>query len=524
MALLPIAALAWFGLRLVGAESRAAEQRRGKLAALELREVRLTVDGLVREREAAFRELLADLALTPAAAAELALHEPLISDVLLIDPDGTWRYPAAEQSPAFWRRTAGWRDAGIHLAANDDEPLQRVQSSRAYGAPPRETGWHTWFWNSGLHFLYFERLPDGWMRAVEVNRARFIADVISRLPGDAPALGARLHLLDARGQVLHQWGDLAIVADNRPPAAEMALGAPLESWRLGTFAPASALPGGVPALWLINLLLVLLAFGLAIVGLAAYVGFETRREFREAAQRVSFVNRVSHEPKTPLTNVRLYAELLAEELAELEPPYDGESLMVITSEAQRLTRMIDNVLSFARHQQNKLTVRAQPVVVDDVIDRVVEHFGPALADAGLQVLVELDAALPVAADADAVEQILGNLLSNVEKYAAAGGEVRISSAQSAQSTTVTVADNGPGVPWRERKRIFQPFYRISNRLADGVSGAGIGLAIARDQARLMRGELAFLPSERGAAFQLTLLPPEDALSTSPRRSDEGIDC
>jgi len=102
-----------------------------------------------------------------------------------------------------------------------------------------------------------------------------------------------------------------------------------------------------------------------------------------------------------------------------------------------------------------------------------------------------------------VEQILVNLFSNVEKYAASGGVLQVASSQTGETTTITVSDGGPGIPARQHEAIFQPFYRSSDRLVD-VAGTGIGLSIARELAQLHGGDVRLVDSETGACFEVTL--------------------
>jgi signal transduction histidine kinase len=252
------------------------------------------------------------------------------------------------------------------------------------------------------------------------------------------------------------------------------------------------------------------AMGAVLLALGAHFYAGYARDLRDSARRVNFVNQVSHELKTPLTNIRMYAELLEQNL-----PQDAAAneqarryMGVIVSESQRLSRLIINVLTFARQQRRSLRLNPQPAIVDHVIDAAIEQFRPSLEAAGIAVDVQRGASRSVRLDADAAGQILGNLISNVEKYAAGGKRLSISSSQESGRTTIRVADGGGGIPASHREKIFQPFYRISNELSDGVTGTGIGLSIARELARLHGGDVVLEPSGRGAVFCISLATPD----------------
>jgi signal transduction histidine kinase len=175
-------------------------------------------------------------------------------------------------------------------------------------------------------------------------------------------------------------------------------------------------------------------------------------------------------------------------------------LSVVEEETSRLSRMIHNVLTFARQEKKTLELHPVPADLSESVKRVVELWRPVLEKSGLKVLLE--AAKPVRAifDADAVEQILGNLLSNVEKYAA-GSEVTI---RVQDDGSVEVHDSGPGIAAKDAARIFEPFYRSRNDLTEGVSGTGLGLGIAKALAEAQNGSLRLVTGERGACFILQL--------------------
>jgi signal transduction histidine kinase len=202
----------------------------------------------------------------------------------------------------------------------------------------------------------------------------------------------------------------------------------------------------------------------------------------------------------------MYAELLETELGDDDHPDSKphKYLGIINAESQRLSRLIANVLSFAHATKERLTLRPQPGNVDAIIARCVEAFMPALQAKSVAVKVVAQAGDQVQVDTEVLEQIVNNLISNVEKYAAGGAVLDIASARQGAQTTITVRDYGPGIAKRDKQRIFQPFYRSSSKLTDGVAGTGIGLSIALALARLHGGDLALVDVPKGACFRVTL--------------------
>jgi len=286
----------------------------------------------------------------------------------------------------------------------------------------------------------------------------------------------------------------------RDPDLVMPLRSRFGSWRIRSWDPRHRIveyDSGILAGSGLLALLVLGAGGLA--------SFHLRRALRIAAQRVSFVNQVSHELRTPLTNILLNADLAAESRGEP----DRRRLAMIRDETRRLTRLIDNVLAFSRSERGGLELQARPVDLASLVREVAEQFGSSLERRGVDVRIEDGAPPSALADSDAVAQILGNLLSNIEKYAAGGGlaHIAIEPGPDGEEVVVRVSDRGPGVAASDRDRIFRPFRRLDDRVAEGASGAGLGLAIARDLALRMGGSLGLVDSgsgETGATFELRL--------------------
>lgn len=244
-----------------------------------------------------------------------------------------------------------------------------------------------------------------------------------------------------------------------------------------------------------------MAASLALLGVMATRS--QKRAYQLATQRVSFVNRVSHELATPLTNMLLNLDL-ARECLSRDPAAADRRLDLVEEETRRLSRLTDNVLTFSQASRGMLPYHPQPCVPDDLIRGVLSQFAPALARAGLAVQATYSASHPVLLDADAFVQIMANLISNVEKYASNGEFVEISTRWESDTLRVTVRDHGPGIPPAAAERIFQPFERLAHHTSEGTSGTGLGLAIARELAHTMGGTLHLDQPGQGSAFTLGL--------------------
>jgi signal transduction histidine kinase len=240
---------------------------------------------------------------------------------------------------------------------------------------------------------------------------------------------------------------------------------------------------------------------LALAGIHLYL--QQGRALKLAEERVSFVNRVSHELGTPLTNILLNLDL-AQRWTDSRPVESRRRLKLVDEEVRRLARLVQNVLTFSRGERKTLELHPSFFVPDDLITEVLGQFEPSLERHGIRVERSGGAGGPFLADADAFSQIVGNLISNVEKYAAEGGWLGIDTAVDDGRLRIRIADAGPGIPTQAGKRIFEAFERVSDGVAEGATGTGLGLAIARDLAVRMGGSLQLLASGKGAVFELEL--------------------
>jgi signal transduction histidine kinase len=501
--LLPLGALGWLGLRVAGQEREVAENRLRDALDGRLRDIRAVIQGAVEKRETELLRLLDRDDYQPSALRELVRASPLVHAVFVLDPGGNRLHPppdgplTATEQEFLERSGQVWRDK------------QLFYGSAESAVEATNLGWYTWYWGNGVNIVFWVRNASGHVVGAACDRTRLLADIVGELPDSdtaEPGLGqGRVALVGGDGSTVYQWGSYEPAA-TESPRTRLDLGAPLDDWSLVYFTPTLAAEGRFGGSLLLNLAAGLGALMLALIGLAVYFYRESTRGMREAAERVSFVNQVSHELKTPLTNIRMYAELLEHSV----PPEDQKAthqLAVIVSESQRLSRLIGNVLTFARRQNDRLALHPAAGNIDQCIGFVLDNFSASFEAKGIKVEFNAGAGAPLRFDRDAVEQILGNLFSNVEKYAASGHWLQVTSSQQGSTTTIRVADRGPGIPQGQEERIFAPFHRLSNRLSDGVTGTGIGLSIARDLASKHGGDLRVVATDAGACFQLQLQTP-----------------
>lgn len=248
---------------------------------------------------------------------------------------------------------------------------------------------------------------------------------------------------------------------------------------------------------------------------------DSRRQMQLAQQKTDFVGNVSHELKTPLTSIRMFADMLASGLV-IEPERQSKYLHIISAESARLTRLINNVLDFARLERGTPSGERKPCDLVEVVREVVETCRPHLESIAAALTLEIETpSLPLNGDRDTLAQIVLNLLSNAEKYG--GGEIlvraRRKESRSGALACVDVLDRGPGIPARQREVIFKPFRRLHDSLASGVSGSGLGLTLALRMAQAHGGNVTCSPrpdGERGSCFTL-------AVPLRDTKSDENHD-
>ncbi len=248
-------------------------------------------------------------------------------------------------------------------------------------------------------------------------------------------------------------------------------------------------------------LMVVLA--LVMGGGVFFVAGAAAREVRVAELKSNFVASVSHDLKTPLALIQLFAETL--ELGRVRNAERAqEYYRVINGEARKLTRLIENILDFSKMEAGLRPYRVAPCDVGELTRQVVESMGSQFTQGNFQVHTSVDAALPrVLVDCDAAEQALENVLTNAIKYSGDARDIAVKVGRQGRHVCVSVTDHGIGISRREQKRIFRKFYRVNSGLSGGPQGCGLGLAIVD---HTMRGHGGFVNVEsepdRGSTFTL----------------------
>lgn len=221
-------------------------------------------------------------------------------------------------------------------------------------------------------------------------------------------------------------------------------------------------------------------------------------------RRASFVSAVTHELRTPLTTFRLYSDML--ESGAVKPEKRGDYLRVLSREADRLSHLVENVLSFSRIERGSARTIVRDTTVPELMKSMRERLAARLATAGMNLEMDISSTLHLRVDSAAVEHILFNLVDNAAKYASCGDPpvVMIKADQVGTYLHLSVMDTGPGIPPSERRRIFQAFHKSAREAAESRPGVGLGLALSRRLAKSLGGSLECVDSEPGACFVLRL--------------------
>jgi two-component system phosphate regulon sensor histidine kinase PhoR len=252
-----------------------------------------------------------------------------------------------------------------------------------------------------------------------------------------------------------------------------------------------------------NLILILLLDVILIAG--AWLIFRTiRKEMELVDLKSDFVSNISHELRTPLALIRMFAETL-----EMNRIKTNEKKMeyyrTILRETERLTRLVNNILSFSRMEKNARQYHFRPLLLNDVVQSVLSVYAVTLSEQKFAVTTELPLDLPmVSADEEAITEAIHNVIDNAVKYSTEEKFLCVVTSQDGGMVTLTVEDHGIGIAAEHHQKIFEKFYRVSQGLVHTAKGSGVGLALVSCIVQDHKGFVRVQSSPgRGSTFILT---------------------
>jgi len=360
------------------------------------------------------------------------------------------------------------------------------------------SGWLPWFSENRLHVMvWFKSSASSRIYGLEIE----LVTLLSRLVVDFPAMadaGSAIVLTDGSGSVIHQSGQLTVFPESRP-LAQVAVTGHLPHWQMAIYMDEDR-PGAARGFFYLSMILVGI-FIAAILSGGILLTRMTMKNMKDARQKTSFVSSVSHELKTPLTSIRMSAELLLSGRVSDEKK-KSHYLSVMVSESERLTRLINNVLDFGKLEQGKKKYRLTHVEVDRFLTQLIEAHRVRIASQGLKIFTRIEPDdFRIRTDRDALEQVVLNLMDNVLKYAGTGEYIKFVLIRQPAAVLLTLCDDGPGIPEDRQERVFEKFFRVDNSLTATQPGSGLGLSISRRILRDLGGDLYLEPgNETGCCF------------------------
>jgi signal transduction histidine kinase len=539
---IPVAVLFYFQFRSI--------RDLGRSSAVVLRQLsQETAEGVTREIEDALKAPYINVLLrTPQAQSDplnLAAMEPTFEQALAAMPFVTRFYVWSDVSPehrgellAYDRENEGFHsnlpEADLVLQHFRELAPQKLAISVFEATVDGRRN----YFQAQLRFVFpaRDKLTSFAAFRVDAERLRteffptLIAEKLTSVEGPTGFPPLSVTVVDEGGRVIFPPGGAipTVYVDERTfplvffDPELVALSAPegraVERWRIRTGYGNQTIPAIIDAR--ARPQRALMAMLAAVMGLGVFfVARAAAREVRVAELKSNFVSSVSHDLKTPLALIQLFAETL--ELGRLKNTDRAqEYYRIINSEARKLTRLINNLLDFSKIEAGLRRYTKKPVNLTELTRGVLDSLDSQFRHNQFTVTSRLDGEVPVLIDPEAAIQALENLISNAMKYSPEQREIFVEVARVDGYGVVRVADHGIGVPPRLRRKIFRKFYRIQTDAGSGPQGTGLGLAIVD---HVMRGHNGFVrvESEPGRGSTFTLHFPLFAGETRGDETDSG---
>jgi two-component system phosphate regulon sensor histidine kinase PhoR len=397
--------------------------------------------------------------------------------------------------------------------------VQRILPDLELGRPPEDQLRHLHRPYDGTSYLisYWQRKSEEhpYLVAAWHDVPRIVHDVLPALYPVSGDTQSRVNVVDENGDII--FG---------PPVGvgEFTVGRPFQTtlykWRLNvSLLSAEELAASAARRRVLEMILVGLS-GVVVVAGMVVVLVAAGRERKTSALKSDFVANVSHELKTPLSLVRMFAELLQSGRVDSDEKR-RQYLQIILSESERLSALIENVLDFAKVERGRAGYDFEDCSIGEVVARAVDACRVRAEREAVTLDLEVEPGLPpVRLDERAIEIAIINLVDNALKYAREGGLVAVRVARRGKTVEVSVRDRGAGIPAEDRKRIFERFVR--GRGTKQVRGSGIGLALVKHIAGAHGGDAWVEPVDpHGSRFVLTVRLDKKAVGEAAQARQEG---
>ena len=392
------------------------------------------------------------------------------------------------------------------------------QTAREYQSPEEglkknshdSSSWIPWFAENSLYIIGWVRKPGGLVYGVELEVMTLLSRLITDFPLSAAIPEGMIYvLIDGNGKILHQAGKHGHKPGTRPDIA-VSLAPYLPHWQVAVHFIDGNIMTRAERGFIVLSGLLLAIFIVAIVLGGSLLMWQAHSNLKDATQKTSFVSSVSHELKTPLTSIRMYAELLSTDRIKTQKK-KKQYLNVIVTESQRLTRLVNNVLDFSRLEQGRKNYHFEDLDITVFLNETIKAQNLRIKNAGLMFKENMqDENIIVKIDRDALEQVVLNLLDNAIKYASEGKELEIALKVRKEYCELQFADRGPGVPSAHRENIFKRFHRVDDSITARNQGSGLGLSISRRLLNDLGGDLLYKPRDGGGSCFIVLLPFQQA--------------
>jgi len=390
----------------------------------------------------------------------------------------------------------------IQFLDYQERRVAMAERERQLRASPARHGWISQDVGGEEHWMAWADLPESRdIIGAWLNRDAVVAELAKTI-NISQLKDVHFTLVDDAGRAVAgarpEWSGYG---RSTKPELVLPVGTTLPGWRIEAYPALGENPFGRSFRLLGGMAVAGLSLAILLGG--SLLLWQAQRDARDAQRKTTFVANVSHELKTPLTSIRLFAEMLHDGRAGDETK-QRRYLQTMLNETQRLTRLVNNVLDFSRLERGRRDFQADEINLGDTVGEIIEAQRERLQADGLALEFEEPVeTIAATIDRDALEQILLNLLDNAAKYASSGERAVIRLALTPSSWKLSVSDFGPGIPAAERRQVFEAFHRMDDRLTAERPGCGLGLSIAARLAHGLGGQLTLRDNQpHGCCFEL----------------------